>query len=208
MATYLGGFSPLKYKNGSPYIGAVTAYIASGAFFPGDFVKLDGTSKVPGAATNGLVRPSRVPLRGVVVATNGATESVLGVCVGFEPSPTALDTPVGATAPIASGQVVYVVDDVNVIFSGKLSGASTFNNADLGLNTVINTGTAGANGRSGMLVDAAVANAAAAPLKIVNYIDSADNNTAASSTTAAAGVQLQVIINNSQMAPATGQVGV
>lgn len=198
MANYLGGFTPLKYKNGSPWNGAVQRYVAQGAFFPGDFVKLNGAAAVP---TVGL-KLSNVALKGVVVATNGASESVLGVCVGYAPVPASLDTPVGATAQIASGQMVYVVDDPEVIFAGKLSGASAFTAANLGLNTVINTGTAGANGRSGQLVDAAMANGAAAPLRVVDFVDAVDNDTAA------AGVTLQVTINNSQLAPATGTAGV
>lgn len=198
MASYLGGFTPLKYKNGSPWNGAVQRYVAQGNIFVGDFVKLNGAAAVPTAGPGS----STVSLKGVVVATNGATESVLGVVVGFIPSPLNLNTTVGSTAPIASGTQVLVADDVNLIFAGKLSGASAFTAANLGLNTVINTGTAGANSRSGQLVDAAVANGAAAPLKVIDFVDAPDNDVAA------AGVVLQVTINNSQLAPATGQAGV
>lgn len=198
MASYLGGFTPLKYKSGAPWNGAVQRYVAQGNIFVGDMCKLNGAAAVPTAGPGS----STVSLKGVVVATNGATESILGCVVGYTPSPNNLNTTVGATAPIASGTMVYVVDDVNVVFSSKLSGASAFTAANLGLNTVINTGTAGANGRSNQLVDAAVGNNAAAPLKVVDFIDAPDNDVAA------AGVLLQVTINNSQLAPATGQAGV
>lgn len=198
MANYLGGFSPLKYKNGTPWNGAVQRYVAQGNIFVGDFVKLNGAAAVPTAGPGA----STINLKGVVVATNGATESVLGVVVGFTPNPLNLNTAIGSTAPIASGTQVFVVDDPEVIFEGKLSGASAFTAANLGLNTVLNTGTAGANGRSGQLVDAAMANAAAAPLRVVDFVDAADNDTSA------AGVMLQVMVNNHQLAPATGTAGV
>ncbi len=193
MANYLGGFAPLRYQNGAPYNGAVNRYVANGAFFPGDFVKLDGTS--PNVTVG--VDKTGVNLKGVVVATNGATESVIGVCVGFSPVAGALDTNVGATAPISAGQLVYVADDPTLVFVGKLSGAGAFTAANLGLNTIINTGTAGANGRSGQLIDAAVANAAAAPLRVEDFIDAADNTNAAGTA-----VMLQVTINNHQRNPA------
>lgn len=198
MANYLGGFTPLKYKSGAMYNSLANRYVAQGNLFVGDFCKLNGAAAVPTTGPGS----STVPLKGVVVATNGATESVLGVVVGYVVNPLNLNTIVGATAPIASGQEVYVVDDVNVIFEAKLSGAAAFTAANLGLNTVINTGTAGANGRSGQLVDAAMANGAAAPLKVVDFIEAPDNDVAA------AGVILHVTINNSQLAAATGQAGV
>ena len=198
MANYLGGFSPLKYKNGAPWVGAVQQYVAAGNIFVGDFVKLDGSSAVPTSGPG----TSNKSLKGVVAATNGATEAVLGVVVGFTPNPNNLNTTVGATAPIASGTRVLVVDDPNVLFVGKLSGSSAFTANDLGLNTVLNTSTAGANGRSGQLIDAAVANNAAAPLKVIDFVDAVDNNTAA------AGVSLIVSINNSQLNSASGQAGV
>ena len=199
MANYLSGFTPLRYKNGSAYNGAVNRYVASGAMFPGDWVKLDGTAT---AITVGVDK-SGVSLKGTVVATNGATEAVLGVVVGFSPVAGSLDTVVGSTAPIASGQIIYVADDPTLVFVGKLSGASAFTAANLGLNTVINTSTAGANGRSGQLIDAAVANNAAAPLKVTDFVDSPDNTNVAGTA-----VMLQVMINNSQLGAATGQAGI
>ena len=199
MANYLSGFAPLRYKNGSPYNGAVNRYVAAGAIFPGDFVKLNGASTTISVG----VDKSGVSLKSVVVATSGATEAVLGVCVGYSPVAGSLDTPVGATAQIASGQIVYVADDPTLVFVGKLSGTAAFTAADLGLNTVLNTGTAGANGRSGQLIDAAVGNNAAAPLRVLDFVDAPDNTNAANSA-----VMLQVMINNSQLNPATGTAGV
>jgi hypothetical protein len=197
MANYLGGFTALQYRNGSPYNGAVRTYVAQGNIFVGDFVKLNGVSAVP---TAGPGVSSRA-LKGVVVATNGATEAVLGLCIGFTPNPLNLNTVVGSTAPIVSGTQIFVVDDPEVIFQGKLSGSSALTVNSLGLNTVINTGTAGANGRSGQLIDAAVANNAAAPLRVLDFVDSPDN-------TNAAGVMLKVMINNSQLNSATGTAGI
>lgn len=107
MANYLGGFSPLKYKNGTPWNGTVQRYVAQGNIFVGDFVKLNGAAAVPTAGPGA----STVPLKGVVVATNGASEAVLGVVVGYTPNPLNLNTIVGSTAPIVSGTQIFVVDD-------------------------------------------------------------------------------------------------
>lgn len=198
MANYLGGFSPLKYKNGAPWNGAVQRYVAAGNIFVGDIVKLTTGGAVPTKA----VGTSDKALKNVIAATNGATESVLGVVVGFAPNPLNLNTAVGATAPITSGTQVFVVDDPEVLFQAKLSGASAFATSSLGLNTVINTATAGANGRSGQLIDAAMANGASAPLRVVEIVDAVDNDPTA------AGVMLVVEINNSQREAGTGIAGV
>jgi hypothetical protein len=98
---------------------------------------------------------------------------------------------------------VYVADDPTLVYVGKLSGAAAFTAANLGLNTVINVGTAGANGRSGQLIDAAVANGASAPLRVEDFIDAPDNTNVAGTA-----VMLQVTINNHQRNPAAGQVGI
>jgi hypothetical protein len=200
MARYLGGFTPLKYSNGAQWTGATRVYVANGNMFPGDFVALDGSAAVPTAGPGAVT----VPLKGVVAATNAATQSVLGVVVGFTPNPLNLNLTIGSTAPITAGMQVFVVDDPKVLFAGTLSGAAALTPANLGLNTVINTSTAGANGRSGQQIDATAVptNAATNPIRILEFVDSPDVDYTA------AGVELVVGINNHQLAPATGTVGV
>jgi hypothetical protein len=53
------------------------------------------------------------------------------------------------------------------------------------------------------LIDAAVANGAANPIRVEDFIDAADNTNVAGTA-----VMLQVTINNHQRNPATGTVGV
>jgi len=161
MANYLGGFTPVKYSNGAPWTGAARTYYASGNMFVGDFVALDGTGVQPTVG----ISTAQVPLKGVVVATNSATQSVLGVVVGFAPNPLNLNLTLGSTAPITAGMQVFVVDDPKVLFQGAMSGTA-LTAANLGLNTIINTTTAGANGRSNQSVDGTVPNGAANPLRI------------------------------------------
>ena len=197
MANYLGGFTPVKYSNGAPWTGAARVYYASGNMFVGDFVALDGTGTGPSVG----ISTAAVPLKGVTAAANGASQSVLGVVIGFAPNPLNLNLTIGSTAPITAGMQVYVVDDPKVLFQGAMSGTALAS-ANLGLNTVINTGTAGANGRSGQLVDAAVANGASAPLRILEYVEAPDN------VYTATNAQVVVQINNHQLAPATGTAGV
>lgn len=197
MANYLGGFTPVKYSNGAPWTGAARIYYASGNMFVGDFVALDGTGVQPTVG----ISTAQVPLKGVVVATNSATQSVLGVVVGFAPNPLNLNLTLGSTAPISAGMQVYVVDDPKVLFQGAMSGTA-LTAANLGLNTIINTTTAGANGRSNQSVDGTVPNGAANPLRILEYVEAPDN------TYTATTAQVVVQINNHQLAPATGTVGV
>lgn len=198
MAEFLGGFSPLRYRSGAPWNGAVHVYTAGSDMFPGDMVILKAGAAIPTAAVGTV----KTYLKNVTVSTGGATESLVGVVVGFAPNPLDLNTTVGSTAPISSGMQVFVADDPELIFGGVLSGTGDFTVADIGLNTIVNVATAGANGRSGQLVDASFGNAAAAALRCVGIVDSPDNSITGG------GTYLEVVINNHAYKSATGVVGV
>ena len=205
MATYLGGFIPVGTITGAKWNGKAGVYVAGGNIFPGDLVKLNGSMTVKEGRN----------LKQVVVVTNTATDASVCVVIGKKVSSTnsgnspTLDTPVGSTAPIASGDVVYVVDDPSILLMAKASGTVTV--ANVGLTTGVNTTTAGANGRSGMAVDStnlnAGTNTASWTLKVLDFVDSPDND-AGATTTSASGATLIVKINNHQYNPATGIAGV
>lgn len=203
MATYLGGFVPAGTLIGSNWTGKANAYVAGGNLWPGDAVKFNGSVTIVEGNT----------YRQVVSAADNANEALIGVVLGKKVSSTnsgaspTLDTPVGSTAPIASGNLVYVIDDPLATFEIKSSGA-TFPAANLGLNGQIDVAT-GANGRSAMTLDGtymnAGTNAATAPLRVLDVVNSPDNDGV--TTPFAIGTVFIVKINNHQMNPATGVAG-
>jgi len=155
-----------------------------------------------------------VTYKQVVSAADNANEALVGVVIGKKigvttggASPT-LDTLTGSTAPIASGDLVYVIDDKNAIFSIPSSG-STIPAANLGLNGQINVAT-GSNGRSGMTLDGtyinAGTNAATAPIRVLDVVNSPDNDGV--TTPFAIGTAFIVMINNHSYNAATGVAGV
>lgn len=204
MATYIGGFT-YQGTNGSTNVtGKASAYVAGGNLWPGDAVKLNGSVTVVGGMT----------YKQVVSAADNANEALVGVVIGKKigvttggASPT-LDTLTGSTAPIASGDLVYVIDDKNAIFSIPSSG-STIPAANLGLNGQINVAT-GSNGRSGMTLDGtyinAGTNAATAPIRVLDVVNSPDNDGV--TTPFAIGTAFIVMINNHSYNSATGVAGV
>ena len=203
MANYLGGATPIgSFADGLD--GILHRYVAGGNLYPGDFVKMNGS------VTQVSVGNNPINLKQVVSAANTTNEGYVGVVIGkmvstnrSGASPT-LDTPTGTTAPIASGDIVYVADDPNLLFMIPCDGIVTV--ANLGLNSQVTVGT-GSAGRSTMKVNSAYltagTNAANAPLRILDIIDAPDND----GTGATSGTVVTAKINNHQLNPATGVAG-
>lgn len=203
MATYPSGLTPIGTTTQGSYDGKLGVYVAGGNLWPRDAVKLNGSVTVVNGRT----------YKQVVSAADNANETLAGVVVGKKigttpggASPT-LDTLTGSTAPIASGDLVFVVDDPNTLFMVTSSGA-TFPAANLGLNGQLNVAT-GSNGNSGMTLDGtymnAGTNAATAPLRVLDVVDSPDNDGV--TTPFAIGTAFIVRINNHAMNSATGVAG-
>jgi len=192
----VNGFKPHRYLNGAPYNGAMTRYIVPAAdgtaLFVGDLVKFDGT----GDATTGL--------RGVIQAA--ASDAVVGVIVGFEVSPTSLDTPVYRAA--STKRVVFVADDPNLLFVAQEDGVTDpLEMADAGLNVnfVVADGST-TTGASGMEIDSDTENTTATlPLKLIEPVQSPDNELV---TAGQAWTRWVVKINNHQLGSHTGTAGV
>lgn len=195
MANYLGGATPIgSFADGLD--GILHRYVAGGNLYPGDFVRMNGS------VTQVSVGNNPINLKQVVSATSVTNEDYVGVVIGKmvssnrSGSSPVLDTPTGTTAPIASGDIVYVADDPNLIYMIPCDGTVTV--ANLGLNTQVTVGT-GSAGRSTMKVNSAYlnagTNAATAPLRVLDIIDAPDND----GTGATSGTVVTVRINNHQL---------
>lgn len=190
------GFRPIRYLNGAPYNGAVTKYVfpaADGtATFIGDLVKLSGT----GDATTGL----RTIVQGV------ATDAAVGVLVGLEPDPTALDTPNYRRA--STRRIAYVADDPNLLFVAQEDGdTDPLEMVDAGLNVspIVGTGST-VTGASAMEIDSNTeATTATLVLKLIEPLQTPDNELVAAGQT---GTRWLVKINNHQLGSHTGTAGV
>lgn len=205
MANYLGGASPVGSNGQCNLEGKASRYVAGGNLWPGDFVKMNGS------VTQVSIGNNPINLKQVVSAADNTNEGYVGVVIGKlvstsrSGSSPVLDTPVGTAAPIASGEVVLVLDDPTLRFSIPCTGTVTV--ANLGLNAQIDVPATGSNGRSAMKVDSTYLNAgtngATAPVKVLDIVDSPDND----GTGATSGTVVIVQINNHQLNPATGIAG-
>lgn len=149
------GLRPLRYRNGSPYNGAVVPmYLASTyatAMFIGDIVvKVAAGSNtaavtVPGAGTFGVGTLPNVERAAVADAS-----PITGVIVGFAASPTSLENQYN---PASTERVAYVCNDPDVVYEVQADGAIPA--ASIGLNAIMIRTHAGstASGLSGTELD-------------------------------------------------------
>lgn len=169
------GLRPVRYKDGSPYNGAVNAYsVAAGyatALYVGDPVTRLATG-ANAAALNG--NPiGTLPLVERAGSADGSL--VTGVIVGFEPDPDNLSR---IYNPASTARVVYVCDDPSVLF--EIQATAAVPAADINLNANFSFAVAGSNatGRSGAQLDAASTGVGATKqLQIVRAVNRTDNDT-------------------------------
>ena len=167
------GFRPFRYSGGSPYNGACNKYVipaADGqATMVGDLVTLYTT----GDDATGLRCVTRL-----------ATDSTncVGVVVGFEVDPTNLNTPQYRVA--STRRIVLVADDPDMLLVGQEDGdTDPLESADIGQNVNI-VATAGntTTGASGMEIDSNThATTATLPLKLMEFVQTPDNENVLSS---------------------------
>lgn len=194
----VSGFRPVSTLTGAAWNGQITRYCAvtgdATIIAVGDLVALGGTTGV--GEYQGI--------RGVRRAA--ASEAVVGVCVGFDVSPSNLDTPQVRAASTA--RYVYVVDDPNALLVAQEDGDTTpIAMADVGLN--VNIIVAAANtitGASGMQIDSStVSTTNTLPLKLVAPLAVSDNEL---TTSGQSYTRWVVKINNHQLGAGTGTAGV
>lgn len=173
------GFRPVKYMNGSPWMGQANVYAVATncttAIGWGDPVVMTG-----GALSYGETSYKEVT-RALVTNT-----SIAGVMVGIEVSPPGmsrgqtpnLDTPVYVKAGgNGNVQLIRVVDDIDVLFEAQTSVTTTFAAASLNLNSpMILAATNTITGVSASYLDEAnAATTATFPWKVVDIANRPDN---------------------------------
>jgi hypothetical protein len=146
------GLRPVMYLNGRPYDGAKRPYYAANNYatslFIGDPVDLAG-----GCCTTTQRDRLVGTLPMITKAAAGATNSIVGSIVGFEP--------VSDNTPLVYGaanthRIVWVADDPQIVFAIKDDGYQALGvtygtkNSMLNISTAGNTGT----GVSGVMMDA------------------------------------------------------
>ena len=155
------GFRPVMTSTGAAYNGQSNKYYSlSDNLANGDIVVAD-------TAGEGKYRT-------VDRASNGATDIMVGVVVGWEVNP---DTLANNYHTASADYAVFICDDPTIILEAQ-SDDATLTKASLGLNVDFTvTALATATGLSGMEVDGDTAvTTAATPLKIVGFVDKEDND--------------------------------
>jgi len=205
----VNGFRPVRYKHGGPWTGKATAYVIPAAdtvaTFVGDLVKLaSALDESTGLAT---------------VAQAAASDAVVGVVVGIEPSQgtslggdfmstgsLALDAPIYRVA--STRRVVYVADDPNLVFESQEDGdTDPLEEEDVNMNVdfIVGSGST-TTGNSGMQLDSSShATTNTLPLKLVGVVRRPDNEWV---TNGQSYTRWLVTINNHQLVSATGSTGV
>ena len=179
----LRGFTPVKYKTGQPYTGAVRKYFIPSSYgtavYVGDMVKLAGSADTDGTCPT--------------VNLAAANDSLLGAVVGFAYDPSNLNVS-GQYRAASTDRYVYVADSPDLVFEVEASNGTPAA-TDVGLNASLAVGTPSATtGRSGMYVDFGTeATTSTLELKILGFSPKIDNEVGASA-------KMLVSINKHQLA--------
>lgn len=195
----VNGFRPVKHLNGAPYNGQFNKYVVvaadATAIYVGDLVKTDGA----GDLTTGLPTVTRA----------AATNVIRGVVVGFEPDPTALDTPSAQRRAASTRRIVYVCDTPDIVLEAQEDGDTTpIAVASIGLNASLISTSGGdtVTGASGMQIDSSSASTTATlELKLLGVVPRADNELI---TAGQAYTRWLVMINAHELKAGTGSAGV
>ena len=158
------GFRPVKYTNGAPYSGAYEKMFSpTDNLFKGDLVEPTGTGRASGDGA----------YQEVGRAETG--DPIVGVVVGWEVNPDSLGSLHHASS---ATRAVYVARIDELLLEAQNDGAMAA--ADVGLNVdfVVAAGTV-ATGLSNMQVNSATeATTNTLDLRIVGFVDRADNEVA------------------------------
>lgn len=143
-ADITNGFRPVGHMDGSPYSGQFRKYFSpNDDLFIGDLVEQEGT----GVRSDGLIYPTCDRI-------DAAGDTIVGVVVGFEADPAALDRLYHASS---STYGVFIADARDLVMEAQ-SDDATMVLGDVGLN-VSPTVTAGniTTGKSNMEIDGSTA---------------------------------------------------
>lgn len=195
----VNGFSPVLHLTGAPFNGQYRTYAIPAtdatAIGVGDVVKL----LADGSGTTGAVVTAGAGLKYVTRAAAG--DAVVGIVVGFDIVPDALNTPQYRAASTA--RIVYVADATDLVFLVQVSNGTVtagiigenYNHANGTLSTT--TGLSGAT----LDLNAGTPGGATATFKILGFDQAPDNEIGANA-------KVLVKVNNHQFNSGTGTAGV
>lgn len=186
------GLSPVRYRNGSPWMGAARRYFHpatdSVALYVGDPVIIAGSADSDGVPT-------------CTRATAGGAGRITGVVVGFEPNSTLNAVGYGAAS---TAFYVLVADDPDLLFEiqedavgGALAATSVGLNADL----IAASGNNSTKLSGFMLDSSTAATTATLQLRIIGFVQRVDNEIGANA-------KMLVAINLPTETGAVGSTGV
>lgn len=171
------GFTPSRYRNGSPYMGSVTLYCIPQAeanqIGPGDAVKT-----LAGGDANGISYITKI-----TNGTDAARGVVVGILVAAPNLPSLLGVNLDLTvqyAPASKARDYYalVVDDQDVIFEIQDNGLSALGTAACNKNasfTVTNPTSPQQNSGS-VILNSSVATTNTLPLKLIGAVQKPNND--------------------------------
>jgi hypothetical protein len=194
------GLRPVRYRDGSPYNGAVNPYYVNSSYATALYVG-DPVVKVAGGSNAAVVGEFPIgTLPEIEKATAGDGNAITGVIVGFAPDPDNLGR---IYNPASTERVAYVCDDPNVMFEIQADGAIAA--AQVGLNAVLIYTHSGSTitGRSGAELDTTsdVPDADASnQLTILRVVNRPDNYAATAYT--------KVLVSINQHTELTGAIGI
>jgi len=186
----VNGFTPVKHLNGSPYNGQYNRYTVPAS---------DGTALGVGDVVK-LLASSAGGYKNVTKAAAG--DAIVGVVVGFDIVPDALNTPQFRAA--STLRTVYVADADDLILLVQTSNGTPAA-ANIGLNfNHANGSVSTTTGLSGATLDlnGGTGGGATATFKVLGWDQAPDNDNASANNKAL------VKINNHQYAGGTGTAGV
>ncbi len=194
------GLRPVRYRDGSPYNGAVNPYYIASNYATALFVG-DPVVKVANGSNAAAVGDFPIgTLPEINKATAGDGNAITGVIVGFAPLPTNL----GLTYNTASTErVAYVCDDPNVMFEIQADGAIAAAQVGLNANLIYTHSGSTITGRSGAELDTTsdVPDADASnQLTILRVVNRPDNYAATAFT--------KVLVTINQHTELTGAIGI
>lgn len=194
------GLRPVRYRDGSPYNGAVNPYYINSTYATALFIG-DPVVKVAGGSNAAAVGSFPIgTLPEIQKATAGDGNAITGVIVGFAPLPNNLGLQYNTAS---TERVAYVCDDPNVVFEIQADGAISA--TQVGLNAILIYTHSGSTvtGRSGAELDTtstAPSADASNQLTILRVVDRADNYAATANT--------KVLVAINQHTELTGAIGI
>ena len=194
------GLRPVRYRDGSPYNGAVNPYSIKSDYATALFIG-DPVIKVANGSNAAAIGGFPIgTLPEIQKATAGDGNAITGVIVGFAPLPTNLGLQYNTAS---TERVAYVCDDPNVMFEIQADGSIAAAQVGLNANLIYTHSGSTVTGRSGAELDTtsdAPDADASNQLTILRVVNRPDNYAATNFT--------KVLVSINQHTELTGAIGI